>query len=217
MKKAIVIFLAVCCIFMTACGKKEGTPTDDGFRDDSTGISYTMCNFLTLSAIEKGEKYLSVNNEDFYEVEYEDPKRFLCTEDEDGLLLYRAEDVKEPDVYSFRPISAAVFVNNQTFITYFYADDKYLPEDKRGLNPTQDTALCQSMAEALKYSQEMNVPAESIRDEDVYYIRLFSKDYPGLYYLVVFFGDDTGRFYLRDRGMGKTVICPDEVKERMVG
>lgn len=217
MKKTVLIFLAVCCIFMSACGLKKGTPTEEGFRDDNTGIEYVMCNFLTLSAVEKGEEYISVDGETYFEVKYEEPERFLCAEDESGLVLYRAADVKEPDAYAFNPISAGIFVNNQTYITSFYADDKYLPEDKRGLNPTQDTALCKAMAEALKYSQEMDVPPESITDSDTYFVRLCSMDYPGLYYIVVFFGDSTGRYYLRDRGQGKTVLCPDEVTKRMVG
>lgn len=218
MKKRFFVFLlAVCCLAASGCGIHRGKETSHGFVDNRTDIEYVLTDSLALYAVTKGEEYVRVGDEVYYTVLHEDSKRFLCIEDSGELLVYRASDVAEPDVASFGAIAAGIFVNNTTYITSFYADDEYLPEENRGLNPTQDTALCQAMAQALTERDAETVDPDTITDEDVYFIRLYSQGYPGLYYLIVFFGDNTGRYYLRDRANGKTVICPREVVARMVG
>ncbi len=218
MKKRVFVFiLALCCLFASGCGIHRGKATDAGFVDKRTGVEYVLTDSLALYAVTKGEEYVQVGDETYFTVLHEDASRFLCIEDSGELLVFRASDVAEPTVSSFGAIAAGIFVNNTTYITSLYADDEYLPEDKQGLNPTQDTALCRSIAAALTDRDAENVDPASITEEDVYFIRLYSQSYPGLYYLVVFFGDNTGRYYLRDRANGKTVICPREVVARMVG
>lgn len=217
MKKAILIFLALCCLLSSGCGLRSGVATDSGFIDKRSGIEYVLCNTMSLFAVSKDTEFITYNGETCYTVKFEESKKFLCIEDSGELFVYRASDVSEPDISGFGAIAAAVYVNNTTFITNFYADDAYLDEDDRGHNPTQDTSLCVAMTSALTDDGEVTVDPASITDDDVYFIRLFSEVYPGLYYLIVFFGDDTGRYYLRDRATGKTVICPKEVTARMVG
>ena len=56
-----------------------------------------------------------------------------------------------------------------------------------------------------------------LTEENEFYIRLYSENYPGLYYEVGFCTDENGMAYLTDMVTGKTVPCPDEVTVRMIG
>lgn len=208
-------------LFLSAC-HKDGEPTDYGFIDPNTGIEYVYCDPLGLYAVSAGEEYITMgegeSKEIFHTVEFEDPSRFLCIEDEGELVLLRASNVAEPDVMSFNPIAALIYnSNNDVYLTSFYADNQYLPEDKQELNPTEDSWLCQMIAEYITDGEAVTVSAADILTDDMYFIRLLSQDYPGLYYVVVFFGDSNGRYYLRDRSAGKTVYCPRDIILRMVG
>ena len=147
----------------------------------------------------------------------ESTDEFLCVEDSGEYLLVRNKDIEEPTLETFNPIAAAIFDgNNQVFIERLYADEQYIPEDlPNGVVGERDSALCQSIADAIIEGEDTTV--NKVSEEDRYYIRLLSKDYPGLYYMVVFFGNDTGRYFLRDRATGKTVYCPYDIIERMVG
>ena len=61
---------------------------------------------------------------------------------------------------------------------------------------------------------ELNIQYDDL--DSLYYIRLLSKDYPGLYYLVSYFKYN-GRCFIRDDALGKTVYCPNDVIVRMGG
>ena len=61
-----------------------------------------------------------------------------------------------------------------------------------------------------------SVPAKAEDLDDLFYIRLLSQDYPGLYYIVSFFGYN-GRYFLRDDTSHKTVYYPYDIIVRMVG
>lgn len=218
MKRFICVLVVFACLFSAGCNRLyRAASTPDGFKDERNGKEYVLCNTLTLFAGNTGETYLQLDDTVVYTVAFEEPERFLCIEDSGEYLLYREVSVKEPDLTDYNPIAAGVFVGNSTFVTNFYADDEYLPEDKQGLNPSQDTSLCQSIASALTEDESVIVNDADITSEDVYFIRLYSQDFPGLYYVVIFFGDVNGRYYLRDRATDKTVVCPTDVKARMVG
>ena len=60
-------------------------------------------------------------------------------------------------------------------------------------------------------------PTGELTEENEFYIRLYSENYPGLYYEVGFCTDENGMAYLTDMVTGKTVPCPDEVTVRMIG
>ncbi len=221
-KRLLSLLLVLLTLCLASCGKSKGTATDDGFIDSNTGIEYVYCKPMGLYAVGAGEEYLTVKEKDvetvYHEVEFESPERFLCYEDSGEYLLLRAKDVEEPDVLSFNPIAASIYGSTNTvYITRFYADNKYLPEDKQEHNPTEDSWICQLIAKQLTEGEAVEVPSSSISDEDMYFIRLLSQDYPGLYYLVVFYGDTNGRYYLYDRAAGKTVYCPRDIILRMVG
>lgn len=225
LKKALCLALAavlaaLCC----ACGDEtvKAERTDEGFKVDSTGIEYIPCGALTLYAVGKGEFYTEITagkaKETVYTVEFEDPKEYLCVEDEGEFLLYRSKELGELDILSFDPIAALIYNNsNRKWIASFYADDEYLPEDQRGINETQDTAICKAIADAIANGESVRYNESELVDTNNYFIRLTSAKYPGLYYLVAFFPDVNGRFYLRDRGANKTVYCPKEVTARMIG
>ena len=80
----------------------------------------------------------------------------------------------------------------------------------------EETHLCRLVADSIMNGEAVTVPVTTDTIQNHYYIRLLSQDYPGLYYLVSFFGYN-GRYFLRDDAMGKTVYCPNEIILRMVG
>lgn len=221
LKRLFVLFLAVSmmllCVSCKDDGIAEGESTPHGFKNPETGIEYVQVAEKGLYAVNKGEEFIKVGEETYFTVLHEKPEQFLCIEDSGELLLYRAKDVKEPDVSEFKPIAGQIYnATNTVLITYFYADNKYLPEDKQEHNPTEDSHLCELIAKQLTEGEAVTVNATYDTIQDQFFIRLLSQDYPGLYYLVVFYGYE-GRYYLYDRAAGKTVFCPNDIIVRMVG
>ncbi len=225
-KRILAISLAVLMLFsLTSCFQKRGEETLYGFIDKNTDIEYVDVAPFGLYASVPSKKYIKEyitvgsgsSKMIYYELLLEDPNEFLCIEDSGEYLLVRNKDIEEPTLYTFEPIAAEVYnETNAVKVTTFYADEKYLPEDeKNGVVGDRDSALCQSIATAIENGEDVAV--DNISTEDMFFIRLLSKKYPGLYYLVVFFGNGTGRYYLRDRATGKTVVCPNEITVRMVG
>ena len=222
MKKLLAFSLAIICtLSLFACHKKTGDWTVYGFIDNETEIEYVDVLPFGLYAVKAGEEFIKVGEGEgqvtYYEVQFESPEKFLCVEDNGEFLLVRNKDIEEPTLETFNPIAASIYDgNNQVYISSFYADEKYLPEDtKEGVVGDRDSALCQKIADAIIEGEETTV--SKVSEEDRFYIRLLSKDYPGLYYMVVFFGNDAGRYFLRDRATGKTVYCPHDIIARMVG
>lgn len=221
MKRILLLFLAVLMtVALVSCDKDgvvDGEATPHGFKNPETGIEYVQVAEKGLYAVNKGNEYIKVDGETYFTVLHEKPEEFLCIEDSGELLLYRAKDLKEPNVSEFKPIAGQIYNSTNTvLITYFYADNKYLPDDKKELNPTEDSYLCEMIAKQLTEGEAvtLNLTYEDLSDQ--YFIRLVSQEYPGLYYLVVFYGFE-GRYYLYDRAAGKTVLCPHDVIVRMVG
>ena len=217
MFKRIVSFtLAAFAAFaLCACGKKA-EPTENGFS--VRGREYVLCGNFSVYGINKGEKYATYDGEDVFTVEFENPERFLCIDDSGDLVIYRAAELPEITLEEFGAIAAFIYDSSNTrWIDSFYADDEYLPEDQRGINESQDTALCHSVTRALTEGDNVEVAADDILASNRYFIRLLSQKYPGLYYPVVFYGDIRGRFYLRDRASGRSVVCPRDVLARMIG
>jgi hypothetical protein len=78
-----------------------------------------------------------------------------------------------------------------------------------------DSEMVYAIRDALISGETVYVSEENMSDENVYYFRLYSNVYPGLYYLVVFYTDTKGEAF-EDRGTSRSVLCPDNVKARMV-
>ncbi|HPP86126.1 MAG TPA: hypothetical protein PK795_09535, partial [Bacillota bacterium] len=143
-------------------------------------------------------------------------KRFICDKQEGVSFVYRNAELDDITIASFHPISAQIYLGDTTYLSTFYCEQKYLPDDLKDENAPDDSALVYAIRDALIKDEAVYVGEENMSDKNVYYIRMLSAVYPGLYYLVVFFTDVKGEAYLVDRGTGKTVVCPDIVKARMV-
>ncbi len=230
MKRFIAFFLAAISLLLVACGEpvKQGTVTEQGFIDPETGIEYVYCDSMKLFPIEpydatddednNPDVYITLDSdletEEFYKVWFEDPERFLCYEYSGFYYLVRNKELAEPTIMEFNPIAAQVFNStNLVFLHSFYADDEYFTEEAP--EHSQDTWLCQLIAEHLTNGENVDVPVTEYNIEDLYYFHLISKDYPGIYYQVAFFGYN-GRYFLRDSSANKTVYCPREIILRMV-
>ena len=218
-KKFLSLALAIIMIscFLVGCNHK-GTQTEAGFTDKKTGIEYVYCKMLGVYAHGVEDEYINVGDEVFYKVEFEDPKEFLAVEDSGEFLLVRSKDTEEPTLSNFGPIAAEIYNSGNTvLISYIYASNEDLPEDKRYDENPENGYICKLMAQALAEREAQTVPDDEISDENRYFIRLLSDKYPGLYYVLVFFKDTSGRYYLYDRAAKKTVFSPREVTAFMVG
>ncbi|MBR2901413.1 MAG: hypothetical protein IKC39_04135, partial [Clostridia bacterium] len=154
----------------------------------------------------------------YYKVQFEDSKQFLCYEDSGEFLLVRNKNTEEPTLATFDPIAAFIYNETNTVkITNFFADAEYLPEGSKYNNPTEDSDLCRLIANQLTNGEAVEVNSGDILKDDMFFIRLLSQKYPGLYYIVVFYGATDGRYYLFDRAADKTVLCPYDIIVRMVG
>ncbi len=214
MKRIIALLLLACCLVFTGCDR-TGEETEAGFLDKNTGIEYVYCEFNGLFANGRGDEYAKSDVRTYYKVPFEDPEKFLCIDVDGEFILLRAKDVAEPTIDNFNPVAGAIYdANNQIMISRIYVDEEYLSSE-----PSDDykgeTSLCKSISKAFKEGKDVGHPSNTNSDE-TYNIRLFSEDYAGLYYNVVF-TSAMGRYYLIDRATGKAVYAPDDVVVRMVG
>lgn len=231
MKRIIALILTLSALLLVGCGDRTAEGTEEGFVDPETGIEYVYCTPMKLYPVdpydaeddEDSEPDVFITLEsgettlDFYPVWFEDTSRFLCYEEEGYYFLVHNKDVAEPTVSEFKPIAASIYNSTNTvYITSFYASNEYLPEDKQEHSSTEDSWLCEIIAEHLTTGENVDVPVTADTISEHYYIRLLSQDYPGLYYLVSFFGYN-GRYFLRDSSTNTTVYCPRDVILRMVG
>lgn len=219
MKRFIAFLLAISSLLLVSCG--GGEPTANGFIDPDTGIEYVDVTPMGLYPVDPGEEFITVSVDGaktvYHEVWFEDPSRFLCYEVEGYYFLMRASDVEEPDLREFNPIAASIYSKNNTVkFDNLFADPEYLPEENRDEFTQGETALVKQIVEAIMEGEavDLNINHDNIGTH--FYLHMLSADYPGLYYIVSFFGYN-GRYFLRDDAMGKTVHCPRDVAIRMVG
>lgn len=222
MKKAVALILVFLSVALCGCNSlRPVTDTELGFVLDETKTEYILTNPFALKPISLGEAYCKADEMIYYQIDFEDPSDFLSDLDPVSGSSFVFRNQKEPDitVASFDAIAAWIYLEGKSpvMVGQLYPDNEYLPEEKQGLNGTQDTALVRQMVKALTDDEPVTVPDSEYTDADTYYFRLLSQKYPGLYYLVCFFGDTSGNYYLEDMGTFTIVKCPTEIKERMVG
>lgn len=208
--------------FLYGCGNaKRAEMNESGFTIAEDESAYLLCSPFALKPITVGEVYAAAGDTSFYRIPYQDPSEFLCDKDaaSGSSYVYRSKQLPEVTLESFGAVAAWVYIEGieSTMVGQFYADDEFLPEEKRGLNPSQDTSLVRKIASALSSGTAVEVPDSSYTDADTFYIRMLGPNYPGLYYNVCFFADKEGNYYLEDMGTFKIVDCPAEVAIRMVG
>lgn len=216
-----VVCLILAFVFLlSGCDNKiKVKPNDEGFYDEKNDIQYVLCSPLAVRPVhEVSEKdeYATDGENIYYKIQFEDPKRFICDSQEGVSFVYRNAKLDDITIENFYPIAAQIYVGDVTYLSSFYCEQKYLPDELKDENAPDDSALVYAIRDALIHDEAVYVSEENMSDKNVYYFRLLSAVYPGLYYSVVFFTDTKGEAYLVDRGTGKTVVCPDIVKARMV-
>lgn len=218
---ALLISAAVFLLCSGCQSLRAANATEKGFVLKAEGIEYELCSPFAVKPIALGDPYAQFEDTTFYSIPYQKSEEFLCDHDEasGSSFVYRNANLPDVTVASFDAIAAWIYLDGKepTMVGQFYADDRYLPEEKRGLNASQDTELVRSITNALVSGEAVTVPDSEYTDSDTYYFRLLGERYPGLYYLVCFFADINGRYYLEDMGTMKIVNCPDAVRDRMVG
>lgn len=221
LKKAVYVLLS-CLLLLTGCDSPHRAEHEEwGFVDTKTEIEYVACNPIAVKPIAMGEVYCEADETPYYEINFEEPSRFLCDLDKESgsSIVYRNKELPEITIENFNAIAAFLYIDGVTPVklAQLYADDEFLPEELRGQNPSQDTDKVKMITDALINGEERMVSDEDYVEDDTYYFRMLSADYPGLYYTVCFFGDQYGRYYVEDMGTFKIVDAPSEIVAWIIG
>lgn len=210
----LLVYLLSHCDFERKPDPHKGN-LESGYTlvDSESGIKYVRCPQGIGANVIKDE-YLTVGSGDIklYTIVFEDPKEFI-SEAKDALggsFVYRAESTEEIKLESYAPISAGIYKNDME-IDNFYVDS--VAEE---YSVTDGTMLTKCIQDALLTDEDVKDTGE-YTDKNDFYIRLYSKKYPGLYYEVMFFTNTDGVAYLLDMVTGKTVLCPDIITAEMIG
>lgn len=186
--------------------------------DKKTGINYIRCP-IGIGANTLKDKFLVIGDEDsdiiFYTIAFEDSAKFI-SEAKDALggsFVYRAENVPEITLEVFDPIAAGIFMDGiNAPIDNFYGKDAVGSET---MQLEDGTKYVEMIEKALLTSKGTELTGE-LKDTQ-YYIRMYSKGYPGLYYEVMFCTDVNGVAYLWDMVTNNLVLSPDELTVRIMG
>ncbi|HAN22065.1 MAG: hypothetical protein A2Y15_01445 [Clostridiales bacterium GWF2_36_10] len=221
MKKMIICFILVVVVILGGCNKPQPLkvePTELGFYDKKNDIQYVMCSEKDVRPLEVGEEYATDGKITYYKIPWEKTERFICDSIEGVSYVYRALTVEDITINNFNPVSAFIYLEGERslYLDTLYCEQKYLPDDKKDENQRDDSAIVYSIRDALISGERVNVAFEDMLPDDQYFIRLLSPDYPGLYYIVIFFTDINGEAYLRIRGEDITVLAPDIVELKMI-
>lgn len=181
-------------------------------KDTETGISYVRCP-IGIGANTLKDEFLTAGSGGsivLYTIMSEDSARFI-SEAKDALggsYVYRAEDEPPITLEGFDPVSAGIFMDGLNMpIDHFYAKEVENAED--------GTVYIEYIKAALSGKAVDGTTGELTDTE--YYIRLYSANYPGLYYEVVFCTDVNGVAYLRDMVTDRLYLSPDGLTVRITG
>ena len=217
---AVLLLCALC--FLYACENVEDfQETESGIYDEETGITYLMSNWA-VQPIKLEGVYGKYNKVSLYAIQFEDTANYLAdTEMEDIGFVYRNASLPDFTMETFNPVAALIYVPGATslFVERWNAEKKYLDEEYQNVEGLRDDSeYVYAVRDAIISGEEAVLPGTNDIDHDYdYHIRLLSPDYPGLYYLIAFYRDLNGKTYLYDRGSKKTVLCPQNVLERIFG
>ncbi len=217
---AVLLLFALC--FLYACENVvDFQETESGIYDEETGITYLMSNWA-VQPIKLEGVYGKYNKVSLYAIQFEDTANYLAdTEMEDIGFVYRNASLPDFTMETFNPVAALIYVPGATslFVERWNAEKKYLDEEYQNVEGLRDDSeYVYAVRDAIISGEEAVLPGTNDIDHDYdYHIRLLSPDYPGLYYLIAFYRDLNGKTYLYDRGSKKTVLCPQNVLERIFG
>jgi len=215
-KKIITIILCICaCAAFVSCSDVVDVKSNEyGFDDAETGIGYVMCG-KAVFAIKVGKVYAEdERGNEYCEIQHEDPTRFLCANDTDLPYVYRAKDEPEITMENFNPVAAFLSLNGETVIDQFTAEPIYTGDE----NAQDDSEYTYAIRDAINNSDPVLETAPSSSEMNTSFtafIMLVSKDYPGLYYDVVFWRDLNGVNYIMDKNTNFSYLCPYKVTARL--
>ena len=215
------VFLLLAGLLFFGKNKKAEKPVHTGelvaftITDTKTGIKYVRCP-RGVGAVYLDKVYLRCgeNGPELYSIKHENPEKYLSEAKNalGGAYVYRAEDTPEISLSLFNPVSAGIFMDGiEKEIDYFIAEDAAM----------ENSALESGYMYVLLISQALLSAKEAVPtgefEELEFYIRLYSKAYPGLYYECVFLNDENGISYLLDAVTGTLVLSPDLLTLRING
>lgn len=201
----------------TACSDIIDVKSNEyGFNDVETGIGYVLCG-RAVYALKVGKVYARDEYKNEYcEIQFEEPLRFLCDNDIDLPRVYRASGEDDITIQNFNPIAAFLYLEGETslFIDQFIAEPQYTGRyDVPG-----DSEYTYALRDAMTTEEPVLFTAPTVDEavaDYIVHIRLLSEDYPGLYYEVVFWRDFNGVNYLLDMNTNYSYLCPYKLTYRL--
>lgn len=214
--------LVLLCVFLFShCDNwRDDTPPVhsaalDGTKitDTETGISYVRCP-IGIGADKLKDKLLVIGEDiELYTIVFEDSAKFISEPKNalGGAYVYRAESEPEITLERFAPVAAGIYMDGiDAPVDNFYGKDAVENESIK----LEDESKYVELIKTALITGEEAAPTGNFTDTE-YYIRLYSKVYPGLYYEVMFCYDENGVAYLWDMVTDKLVVSPDELTVRI--
>ncbi len=209
-KRVLAIILCFVCAGLVSCSDVVDVKSNDyGFDDAETGIGYVSCG-RAVYAVTVGKVYArdQYGNE-YCEIKFESPSRFLCDNNIDLPSVYRAKGEPEITMENFNPVSAFLYLEGEAslWVDQLIAEAKYTGHE----DVPDDSEITYAIRDAILLDEPVLDTAPAATEMDTSYtvhIRLLSPDYPGLYYELVFWRDLDGVNYLYDMGTGLSYLCP---------
>lgn len=217
MRKSILCLALIVAFLLSGCDNIIDLEVSGAnFYDEENDILYVPCAERAVKPLHVGEEYATDGELTYYKIPWQEPTEFICDSVEGVSFVYRASTVEDITVKNFNPIAIRVYLEgtNSQYLTTFYCEQKYLDEEDKNVNLQDDSALVYSIRDSLINDEKVTVNAEFSTD-NMYYFRLLSQDYPGLYYSVVYLTDVNGEQYLLDRGTNEYILARDDLVARM--
>ncbi|HBL84777.1 MAG: hypothetical protein A2Y17_01695 [Clostridiales bacterium GWF2_38_85] len=219
-KIAILILLSVITTttMFTSCESIANfRKTDEGALWLKSNDTYYIPCSVSVKAYAIGDLYGKVGDLELYEIQFEASDKFIS--EKENLLggVYRRSDVPEITLGNFNAVAAQIYVigEQDIIVGEFPAAPEYLSESLT--DDYEDGTPCtNAVVDAILGDNIAIIPAQ-VDEDTIFHIRLLSPDYPGLTYTVIFMMDINGDCFLYDRSTQKCVVCPEIIKDKMIG
>ena len=201
--KAALFILAV-VFFLSSCSSAISLKSGDGgsLIDEKNNRSYIDCS-LSLRAVSiKTDVYAKGSRNDrvtLYEIVGLDPAEWLSEDITAGIPLVFREQTAVPVEPTIEDFDSVIYLTQTEVLTL-----------QIGIIEDKDVIL--GYISELLTNEEATLPSHDNLDFN-YTLNFASDKYPGLYYLVQYYADTSGKFYLYDRGMKKCVISNTELPQ----
>lgn len=203
-KFIILIFVIFMAFVFSSCSSALALKSGENLSliDEENGRTYIDCNLSLRAASISKDVYAKGPKNDrviLYQITGSDPAEWLSEDITTGIPSVFREINAVPEEPTIADFNSTIYLTQTEVVTIQIGTI----EDKEVIQGYIDELLNNESAELPLYD---NI-------EYSFTLNFTSEKYPGLYYLVQYYADTSGKCYLYDRGMQKCVISTSEVFE----